>query len=58
MIEKKESSIEEPVAKPKLQWQSPSLTLLGNVAELVQGGGKSGVNADADPTATTKAGGG
>ncbi len=30
-------------------WESPTLTLIGNLKDLVQGFGKSGPNADSDP---------
>ena len=40
----------------KSPWERPNLRLLGDVAHLVQGGGKSGPNADSDPQSTRKTG--
>ena len=54
--------------KPKLEaipnnpsydrWQAPHLRRVGKLTDIVQGGGKTGTNADADPTSTFKGGGG
>jgi hypothetical protein len=37
-------------------WETPSLSSIGHVRQLVRGGGKSGTNSDSDPTNTTKTG--
>jgi hypothetical protein len=39
-------------------WQSPSLTYIGDLEDLVQGGGKRGSFIDGDPRAARKGGGG
>jgi len=38
-----------PVAPVRTPWERPTLTLIGNVKDLVLGFGKSGQNADSDP---------
>jgi len=43
-------------AQAKFPWERPLVTLLGNLRALVQGGGKSGPNADSDPQSTRKTG--
>ncbi len=45
-----------PVAPVRTPWERPTLTLIGNVKDLVLGMGKSGENADSDihPPATKK----
>ena len=51
---------EKPIAQEpdatKLPWERPMLARLGDVKDLVQGGGKSGPNADSDPNQTKKLG--
>ena len=42
--------------RQKLLWEAPALKFVGNVKELVHGGGKSGTNRDSDPQNTFKLG--
>jgi hypothetical protein len=42
----------------KRAWQSPSLTYIGDLEDLVQGGGKRGSFLDSDPRGPRKGGGG
>ena len=47
-----------PAKAGKRAWQSPSLTYIGDLADLVQGGGKRGSFIDGDPRSSRKGGGG
>ena len=52
------TSPENP-AKPEiatLTWVPPLITFIGDVADLVKGGGKSGPGDDGDPMSITKGG--
>lgn len=40
----------------KTEWITPQLTFVGRIRDIVQGGGKSGSNFDADPKNTAKSG--
>lgn len=42
----------------KRAWQSPSLSYVGDLQDLVQGGGKRGSFIDGDPRSQRKSGGG
>ncbi len=46
----------QSVEECKPDWQAPELVLLGRLADLVQGGGKSGYVSDSDPGMTQKKG--
>lgn len=46
----------QPGEECKPDWQTPELVLLGRLADLVQGGGKSGYVSDSDPGMTQKKG--
>jgi hypothetical protein len=46
----------QPPPAPKSAWKKPVLTRLGNLKDLVQGGGKSGSNVDHDPRSSRKKG--
>ena len=49
-------SDEPPAMEAESPWTRPTLTLLGDVKDLVRGGGKSGANDDSDPNQTSKSG--
>lgn len=47
-----------PSKAPKRAWQPPALTYIGDLEDLVQGGGKRGSFVDGDPRSSRKGGGG
>ena len=51
-------SDQPPAMEAESPWTRPTLTLLGDVKDLVRGHGKSGPNDDNDPFQTSKSGGG
>ena len=51
-------SDEPPAMEAESAWTRPTLTLLGEVKDLVRGFTKSGGNLDSDPQGTRKHGGG
>jgi hypothetical protein len=52
--DRRDDAAEQP--RPKRPWTRPSVTLLGRVADLVHGAGKTGPNEDSDPAGTRKKG--
>ncbi|HEX2572720.1 MAG TPA: hypothetical protein VH877_24435 [Polyangia bacterium] len=47
-----------PAGAGKRAWQTPALTYIGDLEDLVQGGGKRGSFIDGDPRSSRKGGGG
>jgi hypothetical protein len=56
MSEPRSDAMEQARAGGRVPWEKPSVTLLGNLRDLVHGGGKTGPNSDSDPQNTRKSG--
>jgi hypothetical protein len=57
-MEKKTDDRSLETTRTRAPWVPMTMTYVGDVKDLVKGGGKSGATFDSDPTATTKRGGG
>jgi hypothetical protein len=56
MSEPRSEPVEQPRAGGRIPWERPSVTLVGNLRNLVHGFGKTGPQSDADPQLTRKSG--